>query len=104
MLSVPLYEGRKQFLWFDAQHRRLQKWEVQDVNGAKLARMTLADYRTIQKQEFPFEILLSDLQGKQEAGIHYEHVEFTPPLPDSLFTFAPITGVKEIDLDATSAQ
>ncbi|MGE0824102.1 MAG: hypothetical protein AB7P18_18505, partial [Candidatus Binatia bacterium] len=78
------------------------RWAVQDKDGRTLARMHLSDYRVIQKQEFPFEIILSDLQGGQEARVYYEQVEIFPSLPDTLFTLTPIVGVQEIDLDATS--
>ncbi|MGE4095613.1 MAG: DUF4292 domain-containing protein [Candidatus Binatia bacterium] len=101
-LSSSLYGGQKQILSFDSRHRRLQRWEVQDKDGRTLARMNLSDYRVIQKQEFPFEIILSDLQGGQEARVYYEQVEIFPSLPDTLFTLTPIVGVQEIDLDATS--
>ena len=62
--------------------------------------MTLADYRAVQGQEFPFEIALVDLQGNQEATISYEQVELNRPLPPTLFTLAAIAGVQEANLYA----
>jgi outer membrane lipoprotein-sorting protein len=64
--------------------------------------MNLADYRAVNDQYFPFEIVLSDTSSRQEVSIYYEQVELNPPLPDTLFTLAPINGVqeKEIDVDA----
>ena len=99
VLSVPLEGGGSQMLTFDARNRHLLKWEEQDQQATVIAHMTLADYRMVQGQEFPFEIFLTDLQGGQEAGIYYEHVELNPPLANTLFTLAPIPSVQEIDLD-----
>ena len=99
-LTVPLPGGGTQRFFFEQKLRRLVKWEVQDTDGRPLARMTLADYRAAQGQEFPFEIALLDLQGDQEAAIYYEQVELNPPLPPTLFTLATIAGVREANLDA----
>jgi uncharacterized protein DUF4292 len=103
VLSVPDEEGNSQTLTFDARKRHLLKWETVDADGNVTARMALAEYRTVQGQEFPFEIVLTDLQGGQEAGIYYERVEINPTLADSLFMLAPITGVQEIDLDTPAS-
>ncbi len=99
-LSAPVEGGGHRILTFDARKRHLLRWEVHSEEGATLARMALADYRLVQGQEFPFEIVLTDLQGGQEAGIYYERVELNPVLTDTLFALAPITGVQEVDLDA----
>ena len=101
VLSVPEEGGSSQTLIFDAQKRHLLKWEALSSDGSVLARMALAEYRAVQGQEFPFEIILTDLQGGQEAGIYYERVEINPTLTDTLFTLAPISGVQEVDLDAS---
>lgn len=100
VLSTANAGGGSQRLTFDAQKRHLLKWEALDDEGTVLARMAMADYRVVQGYEFPFEIVLTDLRGGQEAGIYYERVEVDPPLADSLFTLVPITGVQEVDLDA----
>lgn len=102
-LTVPMPGGGTQHLVFEQKLRRLVKWEVQNTAGHPLARMTLADYRAVQRQEFPFEIALIDLQGNQEATIYYEQVELNPPLPPTLFTLAAIAGVREANLDAPAS-
>ena len=99
-LTAPLPGGGTQRFFFEQKLRRLVKWEVHNTDGRPLARMTLADYRAVQGQEFPFEIALVDPQGDQEAAIYYEQVELNPPLPPALFTLAPIAGVREANLDA----
>jgi hypothetical protein len=101
-LTVPLPEGGTQHFVCDQKMRRLLSWEVQTTEGHPLARMTIADYRTVQGQEFPFEIALVDLQGNQEATIYYEQLELNPTLPPTLFTLDAIAGVQETNLDAAS--
>jgi outer membrane lipoprotein-sorting protein len=101
-LTLPIPGGGTQHFVCDQKMRQLLSWEVQTTNGRTLARMTLADYRTVQGQEFPFEIALVDLQGNQEATIYYEQLELNPTLPPTLFTLAAVTGVQETNLDATS--
>jgi len=103
VLSIPDEGGSSQTLTFDARKRHLLKWEAVNSDGRATARMALAEYRTVQGQEFPFEIVLTDLQGGQEAGIYYERVEVNPTLADSLFMLAPITGVQEVDLDTPAS-
>ena len=95
-------DQRKQTLIFDARKRHLLRWEVWSEENILLAQMVLSDYRVIQGQEFPFAIELTDIQGKQEAGIYYERVEINPTLTNSLFTIAPINGVQEVDLDTST--
>jgi hypothetical protein len=99
-LTVPTPGGGTQHFVFEQKLRRLVSWEVQNADGHPLARMTLADYRAVQGQDFPFEIALADLQGNQEATIYYEQVELNPALPPTLFTLAAIAGVQEANLDA----
>jgi hypothetical protein len=81
----------------------VRQWERRDTNDAVLVRMHLAEYRAVNNYLFPFEIVLVDGAGKQEVSIFYERVEVNPPLPDSLFTLAPIKGVQESDLDALAS-
>jgi outer membrane lipoprotein-sorting protein len=102
VLSVPEEGGSSQTLAFDARTRRLLRWEALNSDGVVSARMELADYRVVQGQEFPFEIVLTDFQGGQEAGIYYERVEINPTLADTLFSLAPIAGVQEVDLDTSA--
>jgi len=102
VLSAPLDGENHQTLMFDTRNHQLLKWEVQNPEGTVLARMALAEYRTVQGQEFPREIVLTDIQGGQEAGIYYEQVELNPVLADTLFTMKPITGVQEVNLDSPS--
>ena len=102
VLSAPIDGENRQTLLFDTRKHRLLKWEVQNTAGAVLARMALAEYRTVQGQEFPYAIELTDMQGGQEAGIYYEQVELNPVLADTLFTLKPITGVQEVNLDTSS--
>lgn len=99
-LTVPIPGGGTQRFVCEQKTQRLLRWEVRNGEGLLLARMTLADYRTVQGQEFPFEIALVDLQGNQEATIYYEQLELNPALPPTLFTLAPISGMRETDLDA----
>lgn len=101
-LSAPINGENRQTLVFDTRKLQLLKWEVQNPEGTVLARMELADYRTVQGQEFPHEILLADIQGGQIAGIYYEQVELNPLLADALFTLQSITGVQEENLDTSS--
>jgi outer membrane lipoprotein-sorting protein len=103
VLTLPIPGGGVQIFTFDQKMLRLARWEVQTANGNVLARMTLADYRTVQGQTFPFEIMLADLQGNQEATIYYEQIELNPSLSSTLFTLAAIAGVQETNLDAASA-
>lgn len=99
VLSIPEEGGNSQTWVFDAHKRRLLHWEALNSDGKVSARMALADYRVVQGQEFPFEIVLTDFQGGQEAGIYYERVEINPTLADTLFSLAPIPGVQEVNLD-----
>lgn len=103
LLTLPIPGGGMQIFTFDRKMRRLAGWEVQTADGNTVARMTLADYRTVQGQTFPFEIMLADLQGNQEATIYYEQLELNPALPSTLFTLAAIAGVQETNLDTVSA-
>lgn len=98
--SLSLPEGNAQVWWFEPKTLLLRRWEVTANNGVILAHLSLADYRNVNGQAFPFEIALSDKQNQQEASIHYEQVELNPSLPDTLFTLVPINGVREIDVDA----
>lgn len=102
VLSAPINGENRQTFVFDTRKHQLLKWEVQNPEGTVLARMELADYRTVQGQEFPHEILLTDIQGGQVAGIYYEQVELNLVLADTLFTLQPITGVQEENLDSSS--
>lgn len=102
VFSVSEGGGGSQTFTFDARKRSLLRWEALNEDGTVLARVAMADYRVVQGHEFPFEIVLTDLQGGQEAGIYYERVEVDPTLADSLFTLAPITGVQEVDLDTST--
>jgi len=99
-LIIPMPGGGTQRFVFDQKMRHLLSWEVQNQEGHAVARMTLADYRTVQGQEFPFEIALMDLQGNQEATVYYEQIEINPTLPPTLFTLTTIAGVQETNLDA----
>ena len=99
-LDLTLPEGGSQLWWFEQKTLWLMRWEVLADNDAVTARMNLADYRNVNGQVFPFEIVLTDLQNHQEAAIYYERVELNPSLPDTLFTLASINGVQEIDIDA----
>ena len=101
-LTVPIPGGSTQRFVCEQKTQRLMRWEVQNREGLLLAQMTLADYRTVQGQEFPFEIALVDLQGNQEATIYYEQLELNPTLPPTLFTLAPIAGVQETNLDTSA--
>jgi outer membrane lipoprotein-sorting protein len=101
-LTVSGYETHR--LWFEQKDLLLMRWEVRANDGTVLSRVILADYRKVNGHYFPFEIVLSDIQGKQEAAIYYERVELNPPLSDSLFTLRPIPGVQEIDVDAFSGE
>jgi hypothetical protein len=78
----------------------LTRWEVLGDNDTVAARMNLADYRPVDHQDFPFEVVLSDAHSQQEVSIYYERVELNPQLPDTLFTIASLNGVQEIDIDA----
>lgn len=98
-LVLALPEGNTQVWWFDPRTLWLTRWEVLGDNDTVVARMNLADYRAVNGQYFPFEIVLSDTSSRQEVAIYYERVEVNPPLPDTLFTLAPINGVQEIDVD-----
>jgi len=89
-------------LWFEPQTLRLRRVEIQAADGTTTRRMDLADYRTVGEYAFPFEIVLSDLQGQQQASIFYERVELNPHPPDSIFTLASLNGVREVDADAFS--
>jgi hypothetical protein len=100
-LTLPTPGGGTQHFVYDQKMRRLLSWAVQNTEGHPVARMTLADYRTVQGQEFPFEIALVDLQGNQEATIYYEQIELNPILPPTLFTLTAIAGVQETNLDAS---
>ena len=93
-------EGGGQVWWFEPKTWLLMRWEILADNGTVAARVNLADYRTINGQVFPFEIVLADLRSKQAASVFYEQVELNPSLSDTLFTLAPINGVREIDVDA----
>ncbi len=99
-LVLVLPEGGTQVWWFDPHTLLLTRWEVLAEHDAVVARMNLADYREVNGQRFPFEIVLSDVPGRQEVSIYYERVELNPRLSDTLFTLAPINGVQEIDVDA----
>jgi hypothetical protein len=98
-LALILPEGGTQVWWFDARTLLLTRWEVLGDNDVVVARMSLADYRTVNGQDFPFEVALSDTSGRQEVSIYYEKVELNPSLPDTLFALASLNGVQEIDLD-----
>ena len=87
-------------LWFEKKPLRLRRVEMFTDLGAATKRMDIADYRTVGKQLFPFEIVLSDFQNQQQASIFYERVELNPQPADSIFTLASISGVREIDADA----
>lgn len=99
-LTIPMPGGGTQHVVWDQKTRQLLSWEIRTTEGHPIARMTLAEYRTVQGQEFPFEIALVDLQGQQEATIYYEQLELNPPLPPTLFTLAAIAGVQETNLEA----
>ena len=103
-LDFPLPGGSTFVLWFAQQTLLLTRWEMLASDGTLLARVSLADYRWVNGPDFPFEIALSDPQGKQEASIYYERVELPPHLPDSLFTLAPIAGAQEVDVDALAVE
>ena len=103
VLTLPIPRGGMQIFTFDRKRLHLAKWEVQTGDGNTIARMTLADYRIVQGQIFPFEIMLTDLQGSQEATIYYEQLELNPTLPPALFTLAAIAGVQEANLDTGSS-
>jgi outer membrane lipoprotein-sorting protein len=103
LLTLPVPGGGTQMFTFDRKMLHLVKWEVQTADGHSLARMILADYRIVQGQTFPFEIMLADLQGNQEATIYYEQLELNPTLPSALFTLAAIAGVQEANLDTGSS-
>lgn len=98
-LEFSLVEGGTQQLWFEQKTLQLRRWQVLTSDGIVIKRVSLAEYGQVNGQDFPFEITLSDPQGKQEASIHYERVELSPQLPDSLFALAPIAGVQEINTD-----
>lgn len=87
-------------LWFEKKTLRLRRAEMFTETGTAIKRMDLADYRTVGKETFPFEIVLSDFQNQQQASIFYERVELNPQPADSIFTLASISGVREIDADA----
>jgi hypothetical protein len=103
VLSFPFLFPMKEGAVRHSHLMHLLKWEAVNGDGSVTARMALAEYRTVQGQEFPFEIVLTDLRGGQEAGIYYERVEVNPTLADSLFMLAPITGVQEVDLDTPAS-
>jgi len=87
-------------LWFEKKTLRLRRAEMFTETGTAIRRMDLADYRTVGKEIFPFEIVLSDFQNQQQASIFYERVELNPQPADSIFTLASISGVREINADA----
>ncbi len=99
-LVLLLPEGGAQVWWFDPRTLLLTRWEVLGDNDLVVARMNLADYRAVNGQYFPFEIVLANTHSRQEVSIYYERVELNPHLPDTLFTLAPLNGVQEIDIDA----
>jgi len=99
-LVLILPEGGAQVWWFDPRTLLLTRWEVLGDNDLVVARMNLADYRAVNGQYFPFEIVLANTHSQQQVSIYYERVELNPHLPDTLFTLAPINGVQEIDIDA----
>jgi len=101
-LTLNLPEGGSHVWWFEQKTLQLMQWEAVASNGSVVARMNVADYRDVNGQAFPFEIVLADVQSQQRASIYYERVELNPALPDTLFTLAPINGVQEFDLDALS--
>lgn len=103
-LDLSLPGGGAQVLWFDPQTILLRRWEMLNGDGTVVAHMSLADYREVNGQQFPFEIALADIQGQQQASIFYERVELNPSLPDSLFTLAPLPGVQEIDIDTLATE
>lgn len=98
-LGLTVREGSSQVWWFDARTLLLTRWEVLGDNDVVVAHMNLADYRAVNGQEFPFEVVLADTRGKQEVSLYYEKVELNPDLPDTLFTLAPLKGVQEFDMD-----
>lgn len=98
-LTIASAQQETHTLWFTQQHLWLTRWEARAPAGTLLARVIFADYRKIGHHYFPFEIVLSDAQNRQEASIYYERVELNPSLPDSLFTLGPIPGVQEVEMD-----
>ncbi|MBI3302898.1 MAG: DUF4292 domain-containing protein [Deltaproteobacteria bacterium] len=103
-LDCLLPGGSSQVMWFEQKTLRLMRAELLAGNGTAVTRVSLADYREVNGQAFPFEIILSDLQGKQEAAVYYERVELNPHPPDALFALAPIAGVREINADALAVE
>lgn len=99
-LHCPTAEHTDVTLWFEQATLQLRRTEMQAADGTLSKRMDLSDYRAVSGQMFPFEIVLFDLQGQQQASIFYERVELNPNPPDAIFTLAPITGVREVDVDA----
>ncbi|MGE0681438.1 MAG: DUF4292 domain-containing protein [Candidatus Binatia bacterium] len=92
--------GEKLDLWFEQKTLWLRRVEMSNAAGTLTKRMELADYRTVGKQKFPFEIVLSDFQNQQQASILYERVELNPHPSDAIFTLAAISGVREINVDS----
>jgi hypothetical protein len=101
-LVLTLPEGGAQVWWFDPRTLLLTRWEVLGDNDTVMARISLADYRAVNGQNFPFEIVLSDTSSQQEVSIYYEKVELNPSLLDTLFTLASLNGVQEFNLDTLS--
>lgn len=99
-LHCPDSAGETLDLWFERKTQWLRRAERFNAVGILTKRMEFADYRTVGKQYFPFEIVLSDFQNQQQASILYERVELNPHPSDSIFTLASISGVREIDVDA----
>ncbi len=98
-LELAVSEVETHRVWFEPATAVLRRWDRHTPRGRLVSRVDLRRYQTIQRQEFPFEISLSDLSGGQQVTVVYEQVELGPVLPDELFSLGSIPGVQEVRID-----
>lgn len=103
-LELAVSEVETHRVWFEPTTFVLRRWERHTPQGRLVRRVDFSRYQKIQRQEFPFEISLSDLSGRHQVTIMYEQVELAPVLPDELFSLGSIPGVQEVRIDPGNAE
>ncbi len=98
-LELAVSEVATHRVWFEPTTSLLRRWEKHTPQGRLVSRVDFSRYRQIQRQEFPFEINLSDLSSGQQVTVVYEQVELAPVLSDGLFDLGSIPGVQEVRID-----
>ncbi len=101
-LTIPV-EGGRELVWFEPETLMPVASEIPLPDGHKL-RVAFGEYRAIGSLRFPHAIDMQVEPGDRLLRVRYESPSVNVPITDTLFSFPPREGLKELTIEQYGAE